>query len=180
MCGIVGYVGKKDGTAIVFEGLKKLEYRGYDSAGIAAVNGNLDVRRAEGKLSNLGLKLREQPLEGSLAIGHTRWATHGPPIERNAHPHADETNMVAVVQNGIVENFMALRAQLQGEGHEFKSDTDTEVITHLIDKYMAQGYDLTEACRCAFRQLEGVDLLVHFQDGINRAFLLTGGGSSKS
>ncbi len=155
MCGIVGYVGTKDASTIVLNGLKKLEYRGYDSAGIASVNGDLDIRRAEGKLINLETKLRERPLEGSLAIGHTRWATHGAPVERNAHPHADESRAVAVVQNGIVENFMPLRAGLQAEGHEFKSDTDTEVITHLIDKYLAEGADLVEACRRAFRQLHG-------------------------
>ncbi len=155
MCGIVGYVGAKDASMIVFDGLKKLEYRGYDSAGIAAVDGKLDVRRAEGKLVNLETKLKEEPLSGSLAIGHTRWATHGPPIERNAHPHVDEVNNVAVVQNGIVENFIGLRAQLQQEGHEFKSDTDTEVITHLIDKFLAEGQDLAAACRLAFGQLEG-------------------------
>ncbi len=155
MCGIVGYVGSKDASSIVLEGLKKLEYRGYDSAGIAAVNGSLDIRRAEGKLINLENRLREAPLDGHLAIGHTRWATHGAPIERNAHPHADEARLIAVVQNGIVENFMPLRAQLQQEGHTFVSDTDTEVITHLIDKYLGEGDDLVEACRRAFNQLHG-------------------------
>jgi len=155
MCGIVGYVGSKDASRIVLEGLKKLEYRGYDSAGIAAVNGDLAIRRAEGKLVNLENRLREAPLDGHLAIGHTRWATHGAPIERNAHPHADEARVIAVVQNGIVENFMALRVQLQQEGHTFVSDTDTEVITHLIDKYLAQGDGLVEACRRAFCQLHG-------------------------
>ena len=155
MCGIVGYVGTKNAPPIVFEGLKKLEYRGYDSAGIASVNSDLDIRRAEGKLVNLEMKLKEAPLVGHLAIGHTRWATHGAPIERNAHPHADEAHAIAVVQNGIVENFMTLRAQLQQEGHEFKSDTDTEVITHLIDKFLTEGNDLVEACRRAFRELQG-------------------------
>jgi glucosamine--fructose-6-phosphate aminotransferase (isomerizing) len=155
MCGIVGYVGPKDASTIVLEGLKKLEYRGYDSAGIASVNGDLDIRRAEGKLINLEMRLKEAPLLGSLAIGHTRWATHGAPVERNAHPHADEARAIAVVQNGIVENFMTLRAQLQREGHEFKSDTDTEVITHLIDKFLAEGCDLVEASRRAFRELQG-------------------------
>ena len=155
MCGIVGYVGTKPAATIVLNGLKKLEYRGYDSAGIATVNGELDIRRAEGKLINLETKLSELPLLGQLAIGHTRWATHGPPIERNAHPHVDESNAVAVVQNGIVENFMALRAQLQQEGHQFKSDTDTEVITHLIDKFLAEGHDLMQACRRAFALIEG-------------------------
>jgi glucosamine--fructose-6-phosphate aminotransferase (isomerizing) len=155
MCGIVGYVGTKNASKIVFDGLKKLEYRGYDSAGIAAVDGKLDIRRAEGKLVNLETKLRQSPLVGPLAIGHTRWATHGVPIERNAHPHVDEVSNVAVVQNGIVENFMDLRAQLQAEGHEFKSDTDTEVITHLVDKFLTEGHDLVDACRMAFQQLEG-------------------------
>lgn len=155
MCGIVGYVGHKPASTIVLEGLRRLEYRGYDSAGIAAVNGDLDIRRAEGKLINLDLKLREKPLEGHLAIGHTRWATHGPPVERNAHPHVDEAWDVAVVQNGIVENFMALRSQLQAEGHVFLSDTDTEVITHLIDKYLARDNSLVAACRQAFAHLQG-------------------------
>ena len=155
MCGIVGYVGTKCGPEIVFDGLKKLEYRGYDSAGIASVNGDLDIRRAEGKLSNLAEKLQAAPLLGNIALGHTRWATHGPPVERNAHPHVDEANDIAVVQNGIVENFVDLRHQLQAEGHEFKSDTDTEVITHLIDKFIAEGEDLEGACRRAFGLLEG-------------------------
>lgn len=155
MCGIVGYVGAKDAATIVLEGLKKLEYRGYDSAGIASINGNLDIRRAEGKLFNLEHKLAETPLLGQTAIGHTRWATHGMPIERNAHPHADETNSIAVVQNGIVENFVSLRQQLAAEGHTFTSDTDTEVITHLVDKYLAEGHEFVTACRMAFAQLHG-------------------------
>jgi glucosamine--fructose-6-phosphate aminotransferase (isomerizing) len=155
MCGIVGCVGTKDASTVVLNGLKKLEYRGYDSAGIASVDGDLDIRRAEGKLINLEKKLEQAPLVGHIGIGHTRWATHGAPIERNAHPHVDEANGVAVVQNGIVENFMDLRAQLIAEGHEFKSDTDTEVITHLIDKFLDQGHDLVEACRRAFQQLKG-------------------------
>ena len=155
MCGIVGYVGAKPAATIVLNGLKRLEYRGYDSAGIASVNGDLDIRRAEGKLANLEMKLQVRPLEGTLAIGHTRWATHGPPIERNAHPHVDEANAVAVVQNGIVENFISLRTQLQQEGHQFSSDTDTEVITHLIDKFLANGHGLVDACCRAFQLLEG-------------------------
>jgi glucosamine--fructose-6-phosphate aminotransferase (isomerizing) len=155
MCGIVGYVGTKDASTIILDGLKKLEYRGYDSAGIASVDGELDIRRAEGKLVNLEKKLKEAPLVGHIGIGHTRWATHGAPIERNAHPHVDEANGVAVVQNGIVENFIELRTQLMAEGHEFKSDTDTEVITHLIDKFLDEGHDLVESCRRSFQQLEG-------------------------
>ncbi|MBN1221222.1 MAG: glutamine--fructose-6-phosphate transaminase (isomerizing) [Anaerolineae bacterium] len=155
MCGIVGCVGTTDASIIVLEGLKKLEYRGYDSAGIASLNGDLDIRRAEGKLINLEEKLQAAPLLGRIGIGHTRWATHGAPIERNAHPHADEARAVAVVQNGIVENFMELRVQLQAEGHVFQSDTDTEVITHLVDKFLAEGHDLVEACRRAFLRLQG-------------------------
>ena len=155
MCGIVGYIGAKNASQIVIEGLKKLEYRGYDSAGIAAVNSQLDTRRAEGKLINLEEKLKVAPLNGHLAIGHTRWATHGAPIERNAHPHRDEANNVAVIQNGIVENFLALKVRLQKEGHQFESDTDTEVITHLIDTLLAEGQPLVEACRQAFLQLQG-------------------------
>jgi glucosamine--fructose-6-phosphate aminotransferase (isomerizing) len=152
MCGIVGYVGPKDAPSIVVNGLKKLEYRGYDSAGLAVVNGDLHICRAEGKLVNLENKLKAEPLTGQLAVGHTRWATHGAPVERNAHPHVDEKRTVAVVQNGIVENFMALRSQLQAEGHIFVSDTDTEVITHLVDKYLAEGKDLFDACRLTFAQ----------------------------
>ncbi len=155
MCGIVGYVGTQEASTIILNGLKKLEYRGYDSAGIATVNGDLDIRRAEGKLVNLEEKLKIAPLLGQVGIGHTRWATHGAPVERNAHPHADELMGVAVVQNGIVENFIELRAQLQAEGHTFQSDTDTEVITHLIDKYLAAGHGLVEACREAFQLLKG-------------------------
>jgi glucosamine--fructose-6-phosphate aminotransferase (isomerizing) len=155
MCGIVGYVGTKNASQIVFDGLKKLEYRGYDSAGIASINGTLEIRRAEGKLSNLANRLQTEPLTGSLAIGHTRWATHGTPVERNAHPHADEQGSVAVVQNGIVENFIPLRNQLTADGHIFQSDTDTEVITHLIDQYMAAGHSLYDACRLTFRQIKG-------------------------
>ncbi len=155
MCGIVGYVGAKQGPEIVYSGLSRLEYRGYDSAGIAAINGDLAIRRAAGKLSNLQAKLKEAPLNGNVAIGHTRWATHGPPVERNAHPHIDEESVIAVVQNGIVENFIPLRTQLQEEGHVFKSDTDTEVITHLIDKHLTEGDDLETACRRAFKMLDG-------------------------
>ena len=147
MCGIVGYVGTQDASTMILNGLKKLEYRGYDSAGIATVNGDLDIRRAEGKLINLEQKLQAMPLQGHVGIGHTRWATHGAPIERNAHPHADEAMAIAVVQNGIVENFIDLRNQLMAEGHAFQSDTDTEVITHLIDKFMANGIEFVEACR---------------------------------
>src|SRR5574341_767727 len=126
MCGIVGYIGPREAATIVFEGLKRLEYRGYDSAGIAVIqNGHIAVRRDEGKLTNLQHLLTGQPISGHVAIGHTRWATHGAPSQRNAHPHTDCTGNIALIQNGIVENFVSLRQQLQAEGHDFSSETDT-------------------------------------------------------
>jgi glucosamine--fructose-6-phosphate aminotransferase (isomerizing) len=156
MCGIVGYVGRKNNApTLIFKGLERVAYRGYDSAGIAALDGGLKICRAAGKLTNLEEKLKQTPLAGQLAIGHTRWATHGPPSERNAHPHTDESGQLAVVQNGIVENFIPLRARLQQEGHIFKSDTDTEVIVHLIDQQVAGGASLVEACRRAFQEIHG-------------------------
>src|SRR5437016_3577214 len=139
MCGIVGYVGKKRVVPVIIDGLKKLEYRGYDSAGIAvAGNGNqgeLQVRRAEGKLRNLEEAIRLKPLDGSFGIGHTRWATHGRPTEENAHPHRDCTGKIVVVHNGIVENYLPLKKKLMEEGHKFVTETDTEVIAHLIEKH---------------------------------------------
>ena len=135
MCGIVGYIGEKNASDILISGLKRLEYRGYDSAGIATLeSGVIQRRRAEGKLSNLQKRLDEEPLAGTTGIGHTRWATHGVANETNAHPHA--TTRVAVVHNGIIENFKELRADLSNSGHELASDTDTEVIVHLIDNFL--------------------------------------------
>src|SRR5512137_77591 len=133
MCGIVGYIGPRQATPIIFEGLRRLEYRGYDSAGIAAISseGHIGIRRDVGKLSNLERKLDEQPLEGCAGIGHTRWATHGAPSETNAHPHTDCTGDLVVIHNGIVENCAALRQELTGQGHTVASETDTEVIVHL-------------------------------------------------
>jgi glucosamine--fructose-6-phosphate aminotransferase (isomerizing) len=161
MCGIVGYIGPREATTLVFDGLKRLEYRGYDSAGIATVqDGGIAVRRAEGKLSNLERLMAEQPINGHIAIGHTRWATHGAPSQRNAHPHRDCSGDIALIQNGIVENFLDLRGQLQSEGHEFSSETDTEVIVHLVEKYMAAGHSLAEAGRRAFVQIKGAHAIV--------------------
>ncbi|MCA1907158.1 MAG: glutamine--fructose-6-phosphate aminotransferase, partial [Magnetospirillum sp.] len=132
MCGIVGIIGKDLVAPHLVEGLKRLEYRGYDSAGIATlVDGRIDRRRAEGKLANLETLLKTQPLGGVIGIGHTRWATHGVPTERNAHPHA--TARVAVVHNGIIENYAELKAELSEAGHVFESDTDTEAVAQLID-----------------------------------------------
>ncbi|GHT06595.1 glutamine--fructose-6-phosphate aminotransferase [isomerizing] [Endomicrobiia bacterium] len=136
MCGIFGYIGKKNAVDIIFKGLEKLEYRGYDSAGIAVViDKELCIRRSVGKLCNLGLSLKENPISANIGIGHTRWATHGSPSKENAHPHTDTAKTVVIVHNGIIENYVELKAELQKDGYEFKSETDTEVIAHLIKKY---------------------------------------------
>jgi glutamine---fructose-6-phosphate transaminase (isomerizing) len=163
MCGIVGYVGKKSVVPIIIEGLRRLEYRGYDSAGIAvAGNGTgLQIRRAQGKLRNLEEVIRQNPLDGTYGIGHTRWATHGRPTEENAHPHRDCTGKIVVVHNGIVENYLSLKKKLIDEGHKFTTETDTEIIAHLIEKYSANGPNgqhvpLEEAVRRAVKELTGV------------------------
>src|ERR1017187_5042977 len=160
MCGIVGYIGNRKAVPIILEGLKRLEYRGYDSAGLAVYcdDGQLAVRRASGKLRNLEEAIRLNPVDGSYGIGHTRWATHGRPTEENAHPHRDCTGDIVVVHNGIVENYLALKQQLQAEGHQFKTQTDTEIIAHLVEKHF-QG-NLEEAVRAAVKQLAGVFALV--------------------
>jgi glucosamine--fructose-6-phosphate aminotransferase (isomerizing) len=156
MCGIVGYIGPKKAVPIILDGLRRLEYRGYDSAGIAVLDehGCLAVRRASGKLRNLEDALKLNPLEGDYGIGHTRWATHGRPTEENAHPHRDCHGDIVVVHNGIVENYLALKQQLTEEGHRFVTETDTEIIAHLVEKY----YDgnLENAVRDAVRKLTGV------------------------
>ncbi len=162
MCGIVGYVGKKRVVPVIVDGLRRLEYRGYDSAGIAvAGNGEgLQVRRAEGKLRNLEEVIRLKPLDGTYGIGHTRWATHGRPTEENAHPHRDCTGRVVVVHNGIIENYLALKRRLADEGHRFCTETDTEVIAHLVEKHLwpADGVrpSLEEAVRKTVKELSGV------------------------
>ena len=137
MCGIVGYVGKKKVVPVIIEGLRRLEYRGYDSAGIAVGHPGgktLELRRAAGKLGNLEEVLREHPLDGTFGIGHTRWATHGRPTEENAHPHRDCTGRIVVVHNGIVENYLELKRELTAQGHKFVTETDTEIIAHLIEQ----------------------------------------------
>jgi glucosamine--fructose-6-phosphate aminotransferase (isomerizing) len=154
MCGIVGYVGPRDASPILVSGLRKLEYRGYDSAGLAGINGEgITVRRCVGKLDNLEALLREQPLTGTPGIGHTRWATHGRPSEQNAHPH--RAGKVVLIHNGIIENYLALRAKLTARGRTMSSETDTEVISHLIDEQIEAGHGLAEATRRAIRELEG-------------------------
>src|SRR5213593_4490159 len=134
MCGIVGYVGLKTAAPMLIEGLKRLEYRGYDSAGVATLNGNgLETRKTAGKIAKLEDTVEASPITGSVGIAHTRWATHGAPNECNAHPHHDCTNSIAVVHNGIIENATGLRHELEARGHTFKSETDTEVLAHLIE-----------------------------------------------
>src|SRR5713101_6917235 len=168
MSGIIGYIGNKRVVPVVREGLQRLQYRGYDSAGLAVIrDGVLEIRRAKGKLRNLEEVIRLNPLDGTYGIGHTRWATHGPPTEENAHPHRDCHGTVVVVHNGIIENYLELKTQLEAEGHKFTTETDTEVIAHLIEKHLnssstgseaagaGQG-NLEEAVRRAVRQLTGV------------------------
>ncbi len=164
MCGIVGILGEKKASPLLVEGLKRLEYRGYDSAGIAClVNGHIERRRAEGKLSNLEQLLTTEPLEGTVGIGHTRWATHGRPTTRNAHPHA--TDKVAVVHNGIIENYKELKAELESHQVRFETETDTEVVAHLITHYMNMGMAPREATDKALDRLEGAYALAMIYAG---------------
>ncbi|WP_316740146.1 glutamine--fructose-6-phosphate transaminase (isomerizing) [Streptomyces sp. MK7] len=162
MCGIVGYVGSQSALEVVMAGLKRLEYRGYDSAGVAVLaDGGLAAAKRAGKLVNLEKELVERPLPtGSTGIGHTRWATHGAPTDTNAHPHLDNAGRVAVVHNGIIENFASLRAELQERGHELSSETDTEVVAHLLAEEFSATADLAEAMRLVCRRLEGAFTLV--------------------
>jgi glutamine---fructose-6-phosphate transaminase (isomerizing) len=161
MCGIVGYIGNKNATEIILTGLKKLEYRGYDSAGLAILeNGHIEIRRDAGKLKQLEAIVQKQPVTGKVGIGHTRWATHGEPSVRNAHPHLGLTGEVVVVHNGIVENFLELREELSGEGVNFKSDTDTEVIVHLIERHFSQNNHLEDAVRHTLALLKGAHGIV--------------------
>ncbi|TAH68910.1 MAG: glutamine--fructose-6-phosphate transaminase (isomerizing) [Rhodopseudomonas palustris] len=164
MCGIVGILGQGPVADLLVDSLKRLEYRGYDSAGVATLEGeHIERRRAEGKLRNLEARLKDAPLQGRVGIGHTRWATHGKPTENNAHPHA--TERVAVVHNGIIENFRELRQQLESAGAHFTSDTDTEVVAHLVNSYLEQGQSPEQAVRLSLPQLRGAFAL---------AFLFTG------
>ena len=159
MCGIVGYVGARDAVGVIMEGLKRLEYRGYDSAGVAVVSdGRLCRRRSAGKLGNLAEVLRKEPLSGHSGLGHTRWATHGRPTEENAHPHQDCDGRLVVIHNGIIENYLALKSRLAAGGHRIVTQTDTEVVAHLVESLYAGS--LEEAVRAAVPQLEGVFSLV--------------------
>ncbi len=161
MCGIVGYVGPRDATPIIYDGLKRLEYRGYDSAGLAVIEGGqLAIRRDAGKIERLGELLRESPVAGHIGIGHTRWATHGAPNARNAHPHTGAAGEVVLVHNGIVENYLSLREELAAEGVPFRSDTDTEVIAQLVERYQSLDGGFVEATRKALSHLEGAHGMV--------------------
>ena len=154
MCGIIGIIGEAPVAPLLLDGLKRLEYRGYDSAGIASLmNGSIDRRRAEGKLSNLSAVVEKSPLDGTIGIGHTRWATHGRPTEVNAHPHANDR--VALVHNGIIENFKELRGELEAAGHRFETETDTETVVHLISDYLDQQMTPQQAVAATLKRLEG-------------------------
>src|SRR6185437_8359213 len=140
MCGIIGYIGDEAVTPVLLDGLRRLEYRGYDSAGVALVrDGAVTIRRSAGKLANLEGAIAASPIDGVYGIGHTRWATHGRPTEENAHPHRDCTGRIVVIHNGIIENYIELKRELQKEGHKFVTETDTEIVAHLVEKYMNGG-----------------------------------------
>ncbi|HAF63207.1 MAG TPA: glutamine--fructose-6-phosphate transaminase (isomerizing) [Anaerolineaceae bacterium] len=161
MCGIVGYIGEKNATPIILEGLRKLEYRGYDSAGIAVIeDGKIEIRRDVGKLINLEVLVKERPLSGKIGIGHTRWATHGAPSARNAHPLIGEKGKVVIVHNGIVENYLELKEELESEGAHFNSDTDTETIVYLIERNFVKGVTLEEAVRLSLQRIRGAHGIV--------------------
>src|SRR5690606_14949934 len=160
MCGIVGYLGHKPLLPVLVEGLRRLEYRGYDSAGVAVVRGGaVHVRRSPGKLSNLEEVLGRNPVDGEFGVGHTRWATHGRPSEENAHPHRDCSGRIVVVHNGIVENYLDLKRELTAQGHTFSTETDTEVVAHLVEREW-HGDGLAEAVRRALLRLRGLFALV--------------------
>src|SRR6266852_1835174 len=160
MCGIVGYVGDKTALPLLMGGLRRLEYRGYDSAGVALQqNGHLEVMRAEGKLDNLAAVVATHPSAGTTGIGHTRWATHGRPTEQNAHPHVDCTSATAVIHNGMIENFQDLKAPLVAAGHRFTSETDTEVVVHLLEDELKGGKTLEDAALAVLPRLEGAAAL---------------------
>src|SRR6202012_2048327 len=164
MCGIVGVIGPRPAAPILLDALRRLEYRGYDSAGIATlVNGHIERRRAEGKLSRLADSLAQRGLDGTTGIGHTRWATHGAPTESNAHPHG--TSRVSIVHNGIIENHAELRAELEAEGQEFTTETDTETVAQLVDLNLQRGMDPITAAGAAFRRLEGAYALAMIFSG---------------
>src|SRR5439155_521730 len=184
MCGIVGYVGHRNCLPILIEGLKRLEYRGYDSAGIAVqMNGAVKVAKAAGKIRVLESKLERETISGTAGIAHTRWATHGEPNDVNAHPHFDGAGDVVLVHNGIIENYGVLKAALQAEGHVFITQTDTEVLAHLIGKYRRRGLKLEHAVGKALADVEGtygIAVMCAKQPGTGGAGASTPGGASRA
>ena len=176
MCGIIGIAGTRDVAPLIVDALKRLEYRGYDSAGVATLNeGRIDRRRSPGKLNQLVGLLEEKPLPGFTGIGHTRWATHGAATERNAHPHA--SSRVALVHNGIIENFRELKEELRSAGHQFESETDTEVAVHLITQYLDEGFSPEAAAKKAVKRLAGAFALVMIFKGEERLLIAARRGS---
>src|SRR5215217_1716637 len=160
MCGIIGYIGTKPVLPVLIDGLRRLEYRGYDSAGVAVVrHGQIELRRSAGKLSRLEEIINSSPIDGEYGVGHTRWATHGRPTEENAHPHRDCTGRIVVVHNGIIENYLDLKHELEREGHRFVTETDTEIVAHLIEREMKDD-GLESAVRRALLVLRGLFALV--------------------
>src|SRR5437868_6255399 len=160
MCGIIGYIGPKEVVPVLIDGLRRLEYRGYDSAGVAVVHdGSVELRRSAGKLSRLEDVITLHPLSGDYGVGHTRWATHGRPTEENAHPHRDCTGKIVVVHNGIIENYLELKEELKAQGHEFKTETDTEIVAHLVEREM-RTEGLEKAVRRALKLMRGMFALV--------------------
>src|SRR6186713_3334389 len=160
MCGIIGYIGSKPVVPVLLDGLRRMEYRGYDSAGVALVSPEgISLRRSAGKLANLETSIKSDPIDGQFGVGHTRWATHGRPTEENAHPHRDCTGRIVVVHNGIIENYLELKHELIREGHKFVTETDTEVVAHLVEKE-SRGDGLEAAVRRALQRLRGLFALV--------------------
>src|SRR6187397_2919610 len=160
MCGIIGYIGSKRVVPVLLEGLRRMEYRGYDSAGVAVVSPEgISLRRSAGKLANLEQAIRVEPVDGLYGVGHTRWATHGRPTEENAHPHRDCTGRIVVVHNGIIENYLELKKELQQQGHEFKTETDTEIVAHLVEREMRTD-GLENAVRRALKFMRGMFAIV--------------------
>src|SRR5512139_3626553 len=165
MCGIIGYIGSKKTVPVLLDGLRRLEYRGYDSAGIAVVrSGSIAVRRSAAKLSRLEEAIKADPIDGEYGLGHTRWATHGRPTEENAHPHRDCTGRIVVVHNGIIENYLELKLELQRRGHTFVTETDTEIVAHLVEQELQAGGPagggLEGATRRALARMRGMFALV--------------------
>src|SRR3954464_1850165 len=161
MCGIVAYIGKRDVYPILIKGLQRLEYRGYDSAGVAILNGDLKIYKKAGKVSDLAAFMKGKDTAGHIGMGHTRWATHGEPNDRNAHPHFSQSEKFAIIHNGIIENYASIKEELKGRGHTFKSDTDTEVLIHLIeDIYDSGSLTLGDAVRLALGEVVGAYAIV--------------------